>query len=156
MNRKNIFFTSDWHIGHENVLKFCNRPFDDLVDMHKKIVKRFNATVTPNSVTYFLGDMGLCSQTVLKDVIDQLNGVKVLVLGNHDKKMHGMYNCGFDVVLYSADIYIHNERVTMSHCPLKGLYREDVSTMKNCDPTDNWHGETKKSNIPFMLSLIHI
>ena len=40
MNKlKQIFFTSDWHMGHANSIKFDNRPFKDLDDMHKSIIR---------------------------------------------------------------------------------------------------------------------
>src|SRR5690606_6401563 len=61
-------------------------------------------------------------------------------LGNHDRGMGTMYNCGFDVVLWGGVLYIGDIRVTISHCPLLGVFREDTSEMKN--PNENWHGES--------------
>lgn len=142
---KRIFFTSDLHIGHANVLQYDARPFKNLDQMHEALVTRFNACVTADAVTYFLGDVGLGSGSVVEQVVRQLNGTKVLVLGNHDKGMHAMYNAGFDVVLNSASIYIANQRVTMSHCPLRGLYRENITGMKGGQEGENWHGETKQT-----------
>jgi calcineurin-like phosphoesterase family protein len=141
--RKNVFFTSDWHIGHQNVLAFDNRPFTGLDHMHTVLVNNYNASVSEDDICYFLGDMGLGSSQVLRDVIARLNGTKVLILGNHDKQHNSMYNCGFDVVLNSATLYIAGERVTLSHCPLRGVFREDVSEMKNAVLTENWHGESR-------------
>lgn len=143
--RKSIFFTSDLHVGHANVLKYDARPFRNLDHMHESLITRFNACLTPDSVTYFLGDVGLGSKGVVEQFIKQLKGTKVLVLGNHDKGMHAMYNAGFDVVLNSASIYIANQRVTMSHCPLRAVYRENVIEMKGSQEGENWHGETKQS-----------
>jgi calcineurin-like phosphoesterase family protein len=143
-NRKAIFFTSDWHIGHANVLAFDNRPFKDLDEMHKALVRNYNATVPECGVCYFLGDIGMGTVEVVREVISQLNGIKVLVRGNHDRKMHSCYELGFDVVLNEAAIYIQNERVTMTHCPLRGTFREDVMGMKGIVGTENWHGEYKQ------------
>ena len=56
--RKNIYFTSDWHVGHDNVLKFDNRPFKDVDHMHRVLINNYNSTVKPDDVCYFLGDMG--------------------------------------------------------------------------------------------------
>lgn len=142
-NIKPTFFTSDWHIGHENVLKFDARPFANIDEMHHVLVTRYNSTVPDSGVCYFLGDMG--NRTVdTKRVINQLRGTKVLLMGNHDNGMTTMYNCGFDVVVYSASIYIGNHRVTMSHCPLMGVWREDTSGMKN--NMENWHGESREKH----------
>lgn len=141
MNIKPTFFTSDWHIGHEKCLEYDKRPFKDLNHMHESLIARYNATVPQSGVCYFLGDMGNKTEDMRK-VINRLNGTKVLIVGNHDKGITTMYNCGFDVVIYSASIYIGDHRITMSHCPLMGLFREDTSNFRK--PTqDNWHGESR-------------
>lgn len=143
-NRKLTFFTSDWHIGHKNVLEFDARPFTDLAHMHRVLVNNFNSTVPPGSITYFLGDMGLCSGDLLKSIISKLNGTKVLILGNHDGGINSMYNAGFDVVLNGATLYIAGQRVTLTHCPLKGVFRESVDGMKGATYGEHWHGEYKQ------------
>jgi calcineurin-like phosphoesterase family protein len=138
------FVTSDWHVGHANVLKFDNRPFTDLVHMHRVLVNNFNSCVPEGSVSYFLGDMGFGNAELLRGIVQSLNGTKVLILGNHDKGQNAMLNMGFDVVLNSAMLYIAGQRVTMSHCPLRGVYRENVIGMKGGKEGENWHGETKQ------------
>lgn len=142
-DRKLIFFTSDLHIGHARSIELDARPFTDLDHMHRVLVNNFNATVPPGSVTYFLGDVGLCKGSTIADIIKQLNGTKVLILGNHDKAHNAMYNMGFDVVLNTATLYIAGERVTMSHCPLKGVWRENTESMKGAMPGAMWHGDHK-------------
>lgn len=147
MNNKSVFFTSDWHVGHEKAIKFDKRPFVSLDHMHEILIKRYNSVVPESGVCYFLGDMSNRTKD-LRAVMSRLNGTKVLVLGNHDKGINTMYNCGFDVVINSATIYIHKERVTMSHCPLMGVYREDVTNMKgtNLDVLENWYGESRETH----------
>lgn len=144
MNRKPTFFTSDWHLFHENSLKFDSRPFKDVHHMHRVLVNNFNSTVMEEAVTYFLGDIGLSKLDLIEPIIRSLHGTKVLILGNHDKQHTAMYNIGFDVVLNAATLYIAGQRVTMSHCPLLGLYREDTSQMKNAHPGALWHGDHKQ------------
>lgn len=141
--KKKLFFTADFHVGHENCLKFDNRPFSSLDEMHEALIKNFNYYVPKNGVTYFLGDMGLCSNGLLKSVIDRLNGTKVLIRGNHDGKQDSMYNAGFDVVIDKAQITIGKDIITMSHCPLQGVPREDTTGMRGSDGTENWHGENR-------------
>lgn len=143
IKRKLIFFSSDWHVGHLNVIKFDNRPFQDLNHMHRVLINNYNSAVPENGICYFLGDMGLCKAGVLSKVIKELNGTKVLILGNHDKNTFSMYEQGFDVVLNTAVFYIGDKRVSMSHCPLPGIFREDVSKMKGAKEGENWHGEHK-------------
>jgi len=150
MNRKPTFFTSDWHIGHSNVLLFDERPFKSIEEMHFKLIKNYNAIVPENGICYHLGDVGMAKGSIIKSVLDKLNGTKVLVLGNHDGNVNRMYNCGFDVVVHGAVLYIGGEEVTMTHCPLRGVFREDTSKMNGRTEGENWHKEHKhtKFSIP--------
>lgn len=139
-----IFFTSDWHIGHKNILDYDQRPFRDLDHMHKVLINNYNSCVKENMTCYFLGDMGLCKGDIIKDVIKQLQGTKVLILGNHDKGSNAMRDYGFDVVLNSAIFYIGSKRVSMSHCPLPNIKRECIVDMKGATEGENWHGESRQ------------
>ena len=76
---RNIYFSADWHIGHDNVLRFDNRPFKDMDHMCEALIKRFNATVKEEDVTYFAGDMGFGSDK-MRSVINRLNGTKIFIL----------------------------------------------------------------------------
>lgn len=144
MNRKPIFFTSDWHIGHEKAIMYDERPFNNLDHMHESLIKRYNSTVPYYGICYFVGDMGNKTED-LKKVISRLNGTKVLVWGNHDKGVHTMYNCGFDVVVYNLTLYIAKQRVTISHCPLRGVFRENTTNIRGYDPENPqpWHGANR-------------
>lgn len=143
-NRKGIFFTSDWHIGHSNSIKFDKRPFRDIDHMHEALIRNYNADVSENSICYFLGDHGMLGSNNMKKFMDRLNGTKVLVIGNHDKGMNSMYNAGFDVVLHGAKLIIAKKMVTLSHCPLEGILREKTKGMKGSSGGENWHGETRE------------
>ena len=55
-NRK-LFLTSDLHFGHNNVLKFCNRPFADTKEMEKKLIENWNNVVTNEDYVFILGDV---------------------------------------------------------------------------------------------------
>lgn len=80
----NIFFTSDHHFGHENIIKFCNRPFKDAREMNEELIKRWNEKIKPNDHVYHLGDFGLTYKENLAQIIDQLNGKIYLIVGNHE------------------------------------------------------------------------
>ena len=109
--------------------------------MHRKLIKSHNAIVPEDGIVYHLGDVGMASVEVTKGVIDKLNGTKILILGNHDGNPNRMYNCGFDAVLYGATLYIAGEKVTLTHCPLRGIFREDTSEMRGHVEGQNWHRE---------------
>ncbi|MGK0391429.1 MAG: calcineurin-like phosphoesterase family protein [Maribacter sp.] len=82
---QNIYFTSDHHFGHKNIIKFSNRPFASVDEMDQEMINRWNEKVQPNDKVYHLGDVGLCSPGRLKKILDQLNGHIFLIKGNHEK-----------------------------------------------------------------------
>lgn len=83
------FFTSDEHLGHANVIKFCNRPFTDLDDMTEGLIARHNAVVKPGDLVYHLGDMFWHRYGLEKALVymDRLNGTHFYVYGNHCELM---------------------------------------------------------------------
>lgn len=84
-NSKNIFFTSDTHFFHSNVIKYCNRPFRNIDHMHDEFVKNWNSVVKRDDVVFHLGDVSLGIQrNELQELIYKLNGTIYLVPGNHD------------------------------------------------------------------------
>lgn len=148
---KNTLFTSDWHLFHEKSIEYDKRPFKNLDHMHRVLVNNYNACANTETIGYFLGDMGLPKPELMKPIIDQLLGTKILILGNHDGKPSKMLRCGFDAVLYNAGIVVCHKMVTMTHCPLYGVYREDTSKMKYGKAEDNWHGESNPKRKFFTL-----
>ena len=78
-----IYFTADWHLGHHNIIKYCNRPFRNADDMDRVIIENFNKRVQPNDTTYFLGDF--CFHKNFQYYIDLMRGHKVFIWGNHDR-----------------------------------------------------------------------
>ncbi len=80
----NLFFTSDHHFGHENIIKFCDRPFTDAKEMNAVMIDRWNQKVKPKDIVYHLGDFGLTYKENLATIIDQLNGKIHLIAGNHE------------------------------------------------------------------------
>lgn len=78
-----VFFTSDLHLGHRNVIPYCSRPFADIEEMGRCLIKNWNDTVGENDTVYMLGDLSLNVREV-EAVMPLLNGNKKLVPGNHD------------------------------------------------------------------------
>jgi calcineurin-like phosphoesterase family protein len=90
------FFTSDLHLGHANIIKYCNRPFSTLEEMNNKIISNWNARVKKEDVVFHVGDF--CFKNTKNNIPKgegdaqreveyekQLNGKIIFIQGNHDK-----------------------------------------------------------------------
>lgn len=86
----NIFFISDHHFHHKNILTFKTqddlplREFSDVDHMNEIMIQRHNEVVKPNDKVYFLGDVCMSRNAKGLEILSRLNGKKVLVKGNHD------------------------------------------------------------------------
>lgn len=79
-----IFYTSDTHFGHSNIIRFCNRPFASVDEMNEKLISNWNSAVGPEDDIYHLGDFAMGSKDAVPAILARLNGRKHLVWGNHD------------------------------------------------------------------------
>jgi calcineurin-like phosphoesterase family protein len=79
-----LFFVSDHHFGHANIIRFCNRPFSDVVAMNLEMIRRWNEVVEPDDVVYHLGDVCLGEINEARYFFHQLNGYITVLPGNHD------------------------------------------------------------------------
>jgi len=112
-----IFFTSDQHFYHNNIIKYCNRPFENVEEMNEEMIKRYNAVVGPDDTCIFLGDFGMCSVDKAKAILNSLNGKKGIVKGNHDPSITRCYRIGFDFVCLEMVLPIAGEIVRLNHYP---------------------------------------
>lgn len=81
----NIWWTSDTHFGHANILKYDQRPFATIEEHDAELVRRWNTVVDPGDLVYHLGDFSWHNKTVDVDgLLEQLHGTKFLIQGNHD------------------------------------------------------------------------
>lgn len=79
-----IWFTSDTHYGHHNIISYCGRPFQSSDEMNRDMVRRFNESVKPEDTTYHLGDFSL-NEKMVPIILPILNGTHHLIAGNHDQ-----------------------------------------------------------------------
>ena len=83
-----IFFTSDLHFNHKNLLHLGQgRPFNTIEEHDEAIIKNWNSVVSRSDLVYILGDVSLgCNTEKLIEYFQRLNGAKHLITGNHDRK----------------------------------------------------------------------
>ena len=80
-----IWFTADCHFDHENIIKFCNRPFKNVNHMNEEIIRRWNNKVSSEDVVYHIGDFAFKGMDNAIRFESKLNGNIVHIRGNHDK-----------------------------------------------------------------------
>ena len=114
-----IYFTADTHFGHENVIRFCNRPFASAEEMDEAMIANWNSRVKGNDTVYILGDMFFRSVNT-ESILMRLKGKKRLIVGNHD----GSWMTKLDATKYfvSIDKFLEvsdgQHAMTMCHYPL--------------------------------------
>ena len=69
-----IFFTSDLHLGHENCIRLCNRPFSSIEEMDEILIENWNHKVTGKDTVYILGDLIYRSQKPPEEYLRRLRG----------------------------------------------------------------------------------
>lgn len=82
----NIWFTADYHLGHENIIKYCNRPFSTVEEMDAELIHRHNEVVRPDDTVYIIGDFTLGGHDIAVRYLERLNGRIILQQGSHDSR----------------------------------------------------------------------
>jgi len=109
------FIVSDTHFCHAQILEYCARPFKSVEEMNEVMIERWNAVVSPSDVVIHMGDVGFRYEK-LKDIIDRLNGKKLLIRGNHDWSINKMESLGFQCLTQCKnDSYVEVMRNRMFH-----------------------------------------
>lgn len=84
---QNVFFTSDQHFNHQFIISITHRPFQDLDEMDRVLIKNWNDTVQPNDYVFTLGDFAWSnSPHIINNYLNQLQGQIFFLPGNHDKE----------------------------------------------------------------------
>jgi calcineurin-like phosphoesterase family protein len=84
-HKSNIWFTADTHFGHTNIIKYCNRPFENTEEHDRVLIENWNRVVKPRDIIYHLGDFGYGTANDLKNIAEKLCGQIHFIKGNHDK-----------------------------------------------------------------------
>ncbi len=133
-----------------------HRGFQDEWYHDDYLIDQWNSVVTSKKdITYILGDITMESKEHYYK-LDQLNGIKHVVLGNHDKKNHVP-----ELLKYVEDVagMIDYKGFALTHCPIHpcelSFYRgnihahihhinklEEVKVMQNYGDGDNAKFET--------------
>lgn len=117
------YYISDLHLFHEAAIKFDNRPFKNLNEMHETILKRWNSKITNGDTVYILGDISLRGKNEdLIAFVARLKGKKILVKGNHDDVSDYRYKQLFEEICDYKEIQDSfegkNYNLVLCHYPI--------------------------------------
>ena len=120
-----IWFTSDHHFGHSNIIRFSKRPFAGIEEMDARMVERWNAVVKPGDLVYHVGDIFWMPAGQAKSLRDQLHGRICLVRGNHDKTADSMKDAFewikdyYELKLDDPEAEGGIRRIVLCHCAFR-------------------------------------
>lgn len=112
------FYIADWHYGHANCIHFDHRPFKDVDEMNSQLIERWNSVVENGDLVYILGDMFWCKAATAIPVLDELNGQKILIKGNHDRFHDTNFAKRFAVIKEYDEVDDEGRNVVVSHYPM--------------------------------------
>jgi len=116
------FWTADTHAGHRNIIKYCNRPYDNVYEMDEAYIKNHNSLVGKDDIVWHLGDVAnACSIEYAINFVKRLNGRKRLILGNHDDlafEMHNRVPGLWNSIETYREIRVNGQLIVMFHYPI--------------------------------------
>lgn len=135
-----IYYIGDTHFGHENVIKYDNRPFTTVEEMDKFLIKKWNAKVNDEDYVYIIGDFVYGSCHKPSYYLEQLKGYKHLIIGNHDL-----------ITIKDKEACVYFESIEKL-----GYVKDGKTDVVMCHyPILEWNGRRRKVN-PYVHIYAHI
>ena len=115
-----LFLTSDSHLGHFNICKYCHRPFQSRSEMDQTLIKNWNAVVPEDGIVVHCGDFMLPHNEDIKEYnkyLNQLHGRVLLLRGNHDIASLDWVSDKLIAVRDQAMIVVDGVKIFAQHYP---------------------------------------
>ena len=138
-----IYYTSDLHIGHENIIRLCGRPHLSVESMNEDLILNWNLKVKDTDTVYILGDLFFKYKDIkdVKRILSRLNGRKILIKGNHDQFLNQLnWSDYFDKVTDYLKIKDNGREVVLFHYPIEewdGFFRGSYHLYGHVHNSDN-------------------
>jgi len=133
-----IWFTSDLHLYHTNIITYCKRPFKDAAEMNAVLVENWNKLVAPEDTVYNLGDLAVgfnqlgVSRDEMKALVGSLHGKHILYRGNHDRSNTLCRFLGVELAPKSLTIEFGGKRFLLGHYPVPDGGEAEQLDRRNC------------------------
>ena len=129
---ENIYFVSDTHFNHENIIKYCKRPFKSVEENDEELIRRWNEKVPKDGIVFHLGDVAFGDLNYVDDILKRLNGTIYLVIGNHDwRRIVNQHKWRFELMTQQINMKIGKRHIILNHYPLlcfSGAWRGEDAT----------------------------
>lgn len=114
-------FISDTHFGHPSMLTKAARPFGSVDEMDRYMIQSWNAVVRRNDHVWHLGDFGFkATPQRLAQIFSQLNGIKHLIVGNHDSPdVVASPSFGWASIDHMKILKCNGAKLVLSHYPMR-------------------------------------
>ncbi|MCY4511602.1 MAG: hypothetical protein OXG35_32245 [Acidobacteria bacterium] len=121
---RRVWIWSDLHLQHANIIRHCNRPFDNVDEMDRRLLDAWRARVGANDLVVNGGDVGLAGRVTgsILHAVERAPGRKLLVAGNHeiDRKTGRVDRHGHDEVGPMA-VLPTDPPLVLTHVPLHAV-----------------------------------
>lgn len=135
-----IYFSSDGHFFHQNVIRFDNRPFTNVDEMNEMLIQNWNGVVRHDDEIYYLGDFSFGNENETGRVLSRLNGRKFLILGNHDKpKLMNVFKKHFEMIEQYKTLNYKDLYFVMFHFPIEEWHWQHKGAIHLCGHRHNTH-----------------
>lgn len=118
-----IFFTSDLHLWHKNIIEYDKLPYADIHEMNNSIRDHWNSVVSNTDVVYNLGDMVVypnVKDQKIYEFLEGFNGIQYYVPGNHEDHLHVIKSLpNIHVLPDLVEIEEHNQKIILCHYAMR-------------------------------------
>lgn len=151
-----VWFSSDYHFGHANIIKYCDRPYSSVEEMDNDIINKHNEVVKKTDLVICLGDISFNHSI---EHLHKMNGSFIIVKGNHDDKhvkkisfnnlVLSYYNINLLCVHKPIHIYGKFHLNICGHVHEKWQYRKDINALNVGVDVNNFYPVSLKEVLKY-------
>lgn len=136
-NQTKLYFWSDQHFFHNNIIKYSNRPFRNVGEMNKNMFENYKKHIKDDDVVIFGGDLAFGHIEEINEMLCEMPGTKILIIGNHDFENNG------ELKKYRKFDFMSS----FINFKIKDLQNNDIDVLLSHYPIHSKHLNNKKINI---------
>lgn len=120
-DERDVWLWSDLHFGHKNIIRFSNRPYGTVEEMNEHLILNHNDYVKENDICIWVGDVAFGGDEFANRMLNQCNGYKILIIGNHDFNKQKLRKMHFNETHLCGIIEAPEVDLILTHYPMFNL-----------------------------------